>query len=100
MARHWSFSFEFKRQEVYLNDCRTFTDVVAAFPLHRRGIEHKETALRTGLSCTGAVRGATRPRPGPIPCLKPVQPKGFTPSGRRKSDLCGKFHEMAFRSQK
>ena len=84
-AKAESFMKTLKCEEVYLNDYRTFIRRCrAASALHRRGIQHAKTALGTGLSFTRAVRGTTRPQPGPISRLTPVQPKGFTPRSEHR----------------
>ena len=80
-----SFIKTIKCDEIHLSDYRTHADVIARLPCFIDEVYNTpQTALGARLSLARAVRGITRPHPGPISRLTPVQPQGFSPDLRGK----------------
>ena len=64
----------------YLNDYRSYEEVVERLPEFIDQVYNTQIALGLGLFATSAIRGATYPATGPIYGLIPVQSEGFTPN--------------------
>jgi hypothetical protein len=68
-----------KCEHVYLNEYRTFAEVVERLPHFIDRLYHAQIALGARLFAAGAIRGTIHPATGTIYALTLVQPMGFTP---------------------